>query len=524
MQKSKVNILVAQLAYGGNGGVATVLPQLVPWFAHRHLWLKQDERIGQVAFKTYGDIPLSMERNRIVKEAIAGGFDLILMLDSDNLPDLYVGKEGGAKPFLESSFDFVYDRLCRGVPSVVCAPYCGPPPHPTNGGGENVYVFYAEADEGQDEGAPNPNIRFKAYSREHAAIMRGIQPIAAGPTGVILYTTSSLELIPKRQPLREILQDVQAGSLGVERAKQLIEMRSWFYYEFEDGEESAKASTEDCTNTREIQLAGIAKHGEPIVFCNWDSWAGHYKPKCVGKPNPLRIESVSQVYAEAVRNNVSIDDAQVEIDLPDLPPREVASPNVSVSQGVPERVARKTMIFEKVFDHVTLDEAECMSIVDNSCKRQWYRCVVVGDLTGEVSWSVFRAFADARPWGDVSIYRTACERDVLPVMPDDIRTLQPGVTPQSLDKQDLDLVVIQARGRSKQDVVADIIGWKGHLVSGGRIVVAGLPYADAENYVLNGDYCLSMAQSVSAEDFECDGACIVFDSDAWEDDHVARDV
>jgi hypothetical protein len=85
------------------------------------------------------------------------------------------------------------------------------------------------------------------------------------------------------------LNDVAAGKVGVARAKQLLAMESWFYYEYEDGECTHKASTEDCTNTREIQLAGIEKHGEPVVFCNWDSWAGHYKPKCVGKPTPLRI-------------------------------------------------------------------------------------------------------------------------------------------------------------------------------------------------------------------------------------------
>jgi predicted O-methyltransferase YrrM len=277
--------------------------------------MKSDERIGRVAIQTAGDIPLSMVRNKTVKDAKSQGFDVILMLDSDNVPDLYVGVDPQAKPFWSTSFDFLYDRKVRGVPTIVCAPYCGPPPHPTRGGEENVYVFYAEGEENQEPGQPEPSMRFAAYSREHAAIMTGIQPIAAGPTGVILYSTCVFDLIPPREDPKAVLEKYKNGQVTLDRAADLLAMEAWFYYEYTDAEQTSKASTEDVTLTRNAQVAGLIKYGEPVVFCNWDSWAGHYKPKCVGKPNPLRIEGVSHVFREAVRTNVSYFDRGVELNL-----------------------------------------------------------------------------------------------------------------------------------------------------------------------------------------------------------------
>ena len=45
-------------------------------------------------------------------------------------------------------------------------------------------------------------------------------------------------------------------------------MESWFWYEFTDGPRTSKASTEDVTNTREIQLASYLKFKEPTPLAN----------------------------------------------------------------------------------------------------------------------------------------------------------------------------------------------------------------------------------------------------------------
>lgn len=499
MQKPKLDVLVVFFAFGGNGSVGMQLPQITTWFAKLHEWMKKDERIGRIACVTAGDIPLSMERNKMVKKAMDQGFDCILMLDSDNVPDLYVGHDPKAKPFFQTSFDFLYSRALRELPTVVCAPYCGPPPHPTRGGEENVYVFYAEANETPDPNAPHPGMRFKAYSREHAAIMEGIQPIAAGPTGVILYSVDAFKLMPTKPDIESVLNDVAAGKVGVARAKELLAMESWFYYEYEDGECTHKASTEDCTNTREIQLAGIHKHGEPIVFCNWDSWAGHYKPKCVGKPNPLRIEQVSSVFAEAVRNNVSSQDSAVMLDLPDIDldgPLSLSAEGLAkasamqVKQAVEAETDSKFVIYGRKFTNPVHTKQECTDVFhainvyfEERSKHDrpfQERVAVIGDRTGEISWTVHHAF----PFADIYCVvdeklSVGAEGVIRPIgfpdgMPGKIKLMH--VESHELDPQELDLIIVCMKGRVRLSA-KDVNEWgRRHVSANGTLLVCGLSH------------------------------------------------
>jgi len=509
MQKPKLDVLVVFFAFGGNGSVGMQLPQITTWFAKLHEWMKKDERIGRIACVTAGDIPLSMERNKMVKKAMDQGFDCILMLDSDNVPDLYVGHDPKAKPFFQTSFDFLYSRALRELPTVVCAPYCGPPPHPTRGGEENVYVFYAEANETPDPNAPHPGMRFKAYSRQHAAIMEGIQPIAAGPTGVILYSVDAFKLMPTKPDVESVLNDVAAGKVGVARAKELLAMESWFYYEYEDGECTHKASTEDCTNTREIQLAGIHKHGEPIVFCNWDSWAGHYKPKCVGKPNPLRIEQVSSVFAEAVRSNVSSQDSAVMLDLPDIDldgPLNLSAEGLAkasamqVKQAVEAETDSKFVIYGRKFTNPVYTKQQCVDLyhICNVVFSEWVvqekafsgRVAVIGDTTGELCWTVHHAFPSAIIYcvTDKPMGMTPEGEPIPPIgfplgMPKEIRVVN--ITADSVDPQELDLIVVGCRMRP-QAATSEIGLWgRRHLSKDGTLIAAGAAHqsSDAQGLV-----------------------------------------
>jgi hypothetical protein len=554
MQKPKLDVLVVFFAFGGNGSVGMQLPQITTWFAKIHEWMKQDERIGRVACITGGDIPLSMERNRMVKKAMEQGFDCILMLDSDNVPDLYVGHDPKAKPFFQTSFDFLYGRSLRELPTVVCAPYCGPPPHPTRGGEENVYVFYAEANETPDRFAPHPSMRFKAYSREHASIMEGIQPIAAGPTGVILYSVDSFKLMPTKPDVEAVLNDVAAGKVGVARAKQLLAMESWFYYEYEDGECTHKASTEDCTNTREIQLAGIEKHGEPVVFCNWDSWAGHYKPKCVGKPTPLRIEQVSSVFAEAVRANISTEDSAVMLDLPDI------VPDAPVSELEPETLQAprkpeadpdsKFVIYGRKFTNPVLSKQECVDLCHSinlffedlvRGNRMFSgRVIVTGDRTGEVSWVVNHAFPGLK---SVSVFcvtdeslAVGLEGVVDPLgfpegMPKNIKLTH--INPNEIDPQEVDLIIVCQKGRTSR-ATRDVDQWgRRHLSKNGVMLVCGftglpaspekLPQVLSMLDVCGGSGCGTVVR-IDRDDFDMgsdsDVSPAVYQDDDFDDDDI----
>jgi hypothetical protein len=80
--------------------------------------------------------------------------------------------------------------------------------------------------------------------------------------------------------------------------------KPWFYYEWADKYCAAKASTEDVTQTRDLSMVGTQKLGYSPVYCNWDAWAGHWKPKCVGKPQVLAAKDISNKMKQCWEANV----------------------------------------------------------------------------------------------------------------------------------------------------------------------------------------------------------------------------
>jgi len=272
----RLNVYFAFFSFGGNGGVSMSHPSIRSWFATTLLTAKKDERIDKAMEADYSDTPLTMTRNRSVRDAITRGADVLVMVDSDQHPDLYVPH--GAKPFWDSSFDFLYQHHHKG-PVVIGAPYGGPPP------AENVYVFKFGD---METGTPNYDYSIKQFSREEAAQRSGIEPVAALPTGLIMF---DLRVFDYLKP-------------------------PYFYYEYTDEYEQEKASTEDVTCTRDIGMVIQERLGYAAVHCNWDAWAGHYKPKCVGKPAPLSISQVNQKYREAVLRNQPHNERMVYIRQP----------------------------------------------------------------------------------------------------------------------------------------------------------------------------------------------------------------
>ncbi len=289
------NLYVANFAYGGNGSVAMELPSMRTWWGKNLLALKNDKRLGPIHSRTYSDTPITMTRNRAVIDALESKADFILMLDSDNHPDMYLGHDLEAEPFLKSSLDFLIENYSDG-PSVVGAPYCGPPPHPIKGGEENVYVFHWEKTESDN---PNAGFKLMPYTRNHAMIMRGIQPCGALPTGCILFDMRAFGLTEPREFERE-------------------RWRGWFYYEWSDRYASQKDSTEDVTATRDMGLAGVK------LFCQWNSWAGHMKPKMVGRPQALCADQVTSRFRCAVEEGIESTHRLI-----DLTPMETATENVA---------------------------------------------------------------------------------------------------------------------------------------------------------------------------------------------------
>ena len=482
-----------------------LLPEIAMWWAKTYAEMLKDERIGRIECMRFGDVPLTMERNRMVRVAKDRECDVLLMLDSDNAPDIYHGLKSWAKPFWQSSFDFLYERKMQGLPTVVVAPYCGPPPHPTKGGQENVYVFHGEQAE---TGAMDANFHVTAYSRNHAAQMRGIQSIAAGPTGVAVYSLDAFDLMPVHNLSQEtILRQFKAGLIPIERAQRLLNMQSWFFYEYTNGEQTAKASTEDVTNTREIQLAGIIKHKQPIVFCNWDAWAGHYKPKCVGMPEPVFIEAVNDLYREAVELNTSALETISEMDLldgehgpilpaddeevaaaVDMPPAANGDTEVKIEKRmVGGRVVTSVAHFTPLRDLAAL--TDIVKLVAGARPKKELRIVEVGSWVGESAIAMHAGLGPAGGtiycvdtwegtptdatgyWADIyspdKVFQMFLENigDLIDTRVRVIKGESLQVA-QDMEPQDLDMVFLDA-GHDYDSVREDIEAWLPHVAPDG---------------------------------------------------------
>jgi hypothetical protein len=264
--QQKFNIAFAHFAYGGNGGISSETPDIREWQVPLVCELSKDPRIDQIRIFNISDTPITMSRNQAIIKARQAGVDVLVMVDSDMKPDMYAGQPG-AKPFFASSFDFLVSHYHKG-PCVIGAPYCGPPPK------ENVYVFKWE---NQRSHASYADFQLQMYERHEAAKLAGIQDCAALPTGLIMFDMRCFDIIEPKGD----------GS------------HSFAYYEWRDKYAAEKASTEDVTMTRDLSLAGAQKLGYNPVYCNWDAWAGHWKPLCVGKPIIIEAKGVSEKLKEA---------------------------------------------------------------------------------------------------------------------------------------------------------------------------------------------------------------------------------
>ena len=269
--QQKFNVGIVTFSYGGNGGISSEVPDIREWMVPLVANASKDPRIDQIRIWNLADTPITMTRNRAVMQARQFGVDVLVMVDSDMKPDLNIGHPD-AKPFFQSSFDFFVSHYSKG-PCIIGAPYCGPPPV------ECVYVFRWQNMANEN---PNPDFQLEMYDRHTATKMAGIQECAALPTGLIMYDMRVFELTEPRNE----------GD------------KPWFYYEWKDKYAAEKASTEDVTMTRDVSLVGTQKLGYNPVYCNWDAWAGHWKPKCVGKPVFIEAKGVAQKMKDSWEANV----------------------------------------------------------------------------------------------------------------------------------------------------------------------------------------------------------------------------
>ena len=241
----------------------------VTWLMETYKKMREDYRVEGVLDITISETPITMSRNRAVKEALAAGCDYILMLDSDMVPDYLVGHDPTARPFWDTAWKFMMHRRFEETkprqepqpeplaPATIAAPYCGPPPF------EHAFVFRWKS---MQSDCPDPIFRLEMMEREEAALRGGIEEVAAMPTGLILYDARVFRDLP----------------------------RPWYDYEWGDAERSIKISTEDVYQTRNASLLKMPQ------FILWDSWAAHMKTKAVPKPHVHTRDMVARTMQEAI--------------------------------------------------------------------------------------------------------------------------------------------------------------------------------------------------------------------------------
>lgn len=304
MQPRKLNIAIARFPYAGNGGTQAECPEVADWLVTTVAKMKDDPRIDQIIPLKYSDTPITMTRNQAVWDARRAGADVLVMIDSDQLPDMeLINGDCNAKPFWESSFEKLYGHWEKG-PLVIGAPYCGAPITE-----ENVFVFRWS---NSITNNPNPDSRIAAYSREEAATRAGFEEVAALPTGLIMFDMRAFLL-------------TEPDDSDDPRLR-----RGWFYYEFSDKYAREKWSTEDVTATRDISFHGQLELGYNPLLVNWDAWAGHWKPKPVGKPRLIMMNDVNPLYRRAVERKMRSDERLHHVSK-ELPPAIASRLNGNVS-------------------------------------------------------------------------------------------------------------------------------------------------------------------------------------------------
>lgn len=317
MEPRKLNVLVATFPYAGNGGIASQTDEVADWLVTTFLKAHDDPRVGWIEKEKFSDTPIPMTRNRAILHAREIGADVLVMVDSDMFPDqeLMLGNPR-AVPFWDAAFNCLYDHYEKG-PLVIGAPYCGPPPN------EVVYVFKWTNKESDHA---NLDFQIDKYSRDEAQQMSGIHECAALPTGLIMYDMRIFELTSPQSKQRDLVerivepfrdQPLRPGDL--ERIAQhaiVVHEKaeaSWFYYEWKDVYQSEKASTEDVTATRDMAFHGMLQLGYNPIRCAWDSWAGHWKTKCVTKPRVLTMDQVAPKYRRAALSQFHESDRIVDV-------------------------------------------------------------------------------------------------------------------------------------------------------------------------------------------------------------------
>ncbi|MBW3538758.1 MAG: class I SAM-dependent methyltransferase [Planctomycetes bacterium] len=237
----KLNIGFAFFPYAGHLG-RVEYSSVRRWALRTFLEAYHDARLEKIHTEDFARCPTDYARNVAARYALEREIDILVMIDADMEPDT----DAAMPRWFPTALSFCVDNWDRG-PHIVGAPYSSPPP--------DCQPLVYESD--------GPLLR--PYTSEDAAELRGIRPVGAIGTGLMMIDTRAFGLI---EP-------------------------PYYSYEWVDAAHTEKLSTEDVVFTRNVRLACERKLGYNPVHSAWDCWAGHIKPVTIGSPR--EPETVHQV-------------------------------------------------------------------------------------------------------------------------------------------------------------------------------------------------------------------------------------
>lgn len=252
----KWKVMLATFPYGG-----VQRDEITPWCMSAALWAHDRADIdGELLYWSVNDTPVTMSRNRAIVTAVNSGADILVLVDSDMVPDI-----DRKHPFLPNAFEFIKSRW-HSAPTIISAPYCtaGPDYLPVMGTWRTHRGGF--------------EIKSELYTREEAESFHGIRPCSLQGTGLMAL-------------------DMRIFT-GFEIGGEIVKLEPpWFRYEFTDATNALKATTEDMYFTRQVTLL-FAQHGLEIGYVDWDAWAYHVKPQFVGKPQGVMLRAIAEMQRE----------------------------------------------------------------------------------------------------------------------------------------------------------------------------------------------------------------------------------
>ena len=264
-------------------------PDVRDWLIETILKMKRDPRVGEIYLDRRDDTPAYAVRNWFIERAKELKADIMIQVDSDMKPD-YLRQD--ARPFWDTSFEFLINH---NGPCIICAPYCGKAPV------HNIFGFRWRSAMNPEK--PVPHFSLEQFTREEAAILGGIQEVAAMPTGLIMIDMRCFEYLEPPH----------------------------FQYEWKDKTESERVSTEDVFFTRNASLAGIP------VYCNFDAWCGHWKEECVPPPIIMTVDMVRDQFKKALANGVKKGEKLVHVG--GCRPKQSMSAQLHIDKGTLKKMA-----------------------------------------------------------------------------------------------------------------------------------------------------------------------------------------